>query len=92
MVGSKHVNWFNFTTVSCTAADPEVWIILVTSRNSSIQVMLDPEDGPDLGDDWLIPMCGQLVLSKIEIKLQGESKDQSRHVFKEPNILRKTLL
>ena len=30
--------------VSSTAADPEVWIRLVTSRNSSIQVRLDQED------------------------------------------------
>ena len=32
------------TVVSSTAEDPEVWIRLVTSRNSRIQVMLDQED------------------------------------------------
>ena len=38
---------------SSTAADPEVWIMLVTSRNSSIQVILDQEYDPDLNDEWL---------------------------------------
>ena len=32
--------------MSSTAADTEVWIRLVTSRNSRIQVMLDQEDDP----------------------------------------------
>ena len=41
------------TVMSSTAADPEVWIRLVTSRNSRIQVMLDQEDDPDLDDEWL---------------------------------------
>ena len=31
------------TVMSSTAADPEVWIRLVTSSNSRIQVMLDQE-------------------------------------------------
>ena len=34
------------TVMSSTAADPEVWIMLVTSRNSRIQVMLDQEGDP----------------------------------------------
>ena len=42
-----------YTVMSSTAADPEVWIRLVTSRNSSIQVMLDQEDDPYLDDNWL---------------------------------------
>ena len=41
------------TVMSSTAADPEVWIRLVTSRNSRIQVMLDKEDDPELYDEWL---------------------------------------
>ena len=41
------------TVMSSTAADPEVWIRLVTSRNSRIQVMLDQEDDPELNDEWL---------------------------------------
>ena len=39
--------------MSSTAADPEVWIRLVTSRNSRIQVMLDQEDDPEFYDEWL---------------------------------------
>ena len=39
--------------LSSTAADPEVWIRLVTSRNSRIQVMLYQEDDPELDDEWL---------------------------------------
>ena len=38
------------TVMSSTTTDPEVWIRLVTSRNSRIQVMLDQEDDPELGD------------------------------------------
>ena len=41
------------TVMSSTAADPEVCIRLVTSRNSRIQVMLDQEDDPELDDEWL---------------------------------------
>ena len=33
-----------YTVMSSTAAYTEVWIRLVTSRNSRIQVMLDQED------------------------------------------------
>ena len=42
-----------FTVSSSTDVDPEVWIMLVTSRNSRIQVMLDQEDDPELYDEWL---------------------------------------
>ena len=38
------------TVMSGTAVDPEVWIRLVTSRNSRIQFMLDQEDDPELDD------------------------------------------
>ena len=41
------------TVTSSTAVDPEVRIRLVTSRNSSIQVMLYQEDYPELDDEWL---------------------------------------
>ena len=34
------------TVMSSKATDPEIWIWLVTSRNSRIQVMLDQEDDP----------------------------------------------
>ena len=36
------------TMVSITAADPDVWIKLFTSRNSRIQVMLYQEEVIDL--------------------------------------------
>ena len=39
--------------VSSTVSYQEIWIRLVTSRNSIIQVMLDQEDDPELYDDWL---------------------------------------
>ena len=41
------------TVVSSSDADPEVCIRLVTSRKSSIQVMLDQEDYTELDDKWL---------------------------------------
>ena len=41
------------TAVSSTSAYPEVWIILATSRSSSIQVVLDQEDDPELDDELL---------------------------------------
>ena len=41
------------TVIIGTATDPEVWIRLVTSRNSRIHVMLDQEDDPELDDGWL---------------------------------------
>ena len=42
-----------YTVVSCTAAETEVWIRLVTSRNSRIKVMLDQEYDPELDYEWL---------------------------------------
>ena len=40
------------TVMISTAADPEVWIRLVTLRNSRIEVMLDQEDDPEIDDEW----------------------------------------
>ena len=42
-----------FTVVSSTSIDIGVCIRLVTSRNSSIQVMLYQEDDTELDDNWL---------------------------------------
>ena len=39
------------TVTSSTSAYPDVWIRLVKSRNSRIQVMLDKEDDPELDDE-----------------------------------------
>ena len=41
------------TVMSSTATYPEVWIFLVTSRKSRIQVILDKEDDTELVDEWL---------------------------------------
>ena len=41
------------TLMSITAADPEVWISLVISRNSIIRFVLDQEDNPELDGEWL---------------------------------------
>ena len=62
------------TVVSSTAADLEVWIRLVTSINSRIQVMLDQEDDPELDDEWL-PSDKQLTrLSKDREEIIGRVK------------------
>ena len=39
------------TVMISTAVDTEVWIRLVTSRNSRIQFLLDQEDDPELDDE-----------------------------------------
>ena len=41
------------TVMSSTDADTEVWIRMVTSRNSRIQLRLDQEDDPELDYEWL---------------------------------------
>ena len=50
-----HVVFYDMlsTVIIIIATDPEIWIRLVTPRNSSIQVMLYQEDDPDLDDEWL---------------------------------------
>ena len=62
------------TVVSSTAADPEVWIRLVTSRNSRIQVMLNQEDDPDLDDEWLTADDQLTRFSKAREKIVGKVK------------------
>ena len=62
------------TVMSSTSADPEVWIRLVTSRNSRIQVMLDQEDDPDLDDEWLTADEQLIRFSKAREKIVGRVK------------------
>ena len=62
------------TVMSSTAADPEVWIRLVTSRNSRIQVMLDQEDDPELDDEWLTADEQLTRFSKAREKIVGRVK------------------
>ena len=78
------------TVMSSTATDPEVWITLVTSKNSRIQVMLDQEDDPELDDEWLTAHEQLTRFSKAREKIVGRTKEHSCHLFKYPNILRKT--
>ena len=60
--------------MSSTAADPEVWIRLVTSRNSRIQVMLDQEDDPELDDEWLTADEQLTRFSKAREQIEGRVK------------------
>ena len=57
------------TVTSITAADPEVGIRLLISRNSRIQVMLDQEDDPELDDGWLTDNEQLTRFSKAREKL-----------------------
>ena len=62
------------TVMSSTAADPEIWIRLVTSRNSIIQVMLDQEDDPELYDERLNGNEWLTCFSKAREKIIGRVK------------------
>ena len=59
------------TVMSSKSADPEVWIRLVTSRNSIIQVMLDQKDNPELDDEWLTADEQLTRFSKAREKIEG---------------------
>ena len=62
------------TVISSTAADPEVWIRLVTSGNSRIQVMLDQDDDPELDDEWLTSDEKLIRFSKAGEQIVGRVK------------------
>ena len=62
------------TVMISTAADPEVWIRLVTSSNSRIQVMLDQEDDPELNDEWLTADDQLARFSKAREQIVGRVK------------------
>ena len=63
------------------AADPEIWIRLISSRHSSIQVILDQEYDPELDDEWL---------TADEQLTRFRSKDQISDLLNDPNLLRNT--
>ena len=63
-----------YTVMSSTAADIYVWIRLVTSRNSSIQVMLDQEDDPELDDERLTANEQLTRFRKAREKIVGSFK------------------
>ena len=62
------------TVMSSTDADTELWISLVTSRNSRIQVMLDQEDYPELYDEWLTSDDQLTRFSKSREQIVGKVK------------------
>ena len=62
------------TVMSSTAADPEVWIRLITSMNSRIQVMLDQEDDPELDYEWLTADEKLTRFSKAREQVVGRVK------------------
>ena len=62
------------TLMSSTAADPKVWIRLITSSNSMIHVMLDQEDYPELYDEWLIADEQLTHFSKAREQILGRVK------------------
>ena len=64
------------TVVSITAADPEVWVRMVTLRNSRIQVMLDQEDDPELDDEWLTDYEQLTRFSKAIEQIVGNFKGE----------------
>ena len=62
------------TLASSTAADPGVWIRLITSRNSKIQFMLDQEDDPELDEEWLTANEQLTRFSKARDQMVGRVK------------------
>ena len=56
------------TVISITSADPEVWMRLVTSSNSKIQVVLYQEDDPELDGEWLTDDEQLTLLEKLGSK------------------------
>ena len=63
-----------YTVMSSTAADPEVWIRLVTSMNSRIQVTLDQKYDPELDDEWLTADEQSTHFRKAREKIVGRVK------------------
>ena len=72
------------TAVSIKAVDPEVWIRLVTSRNSRINVILDQEDDPELDDEWLTKNEQLTHFSKSREKIVGRVKGSDSPYFQGP--------
>ena len=62
------------TVVISTDRKPEVWISMVTPRNSRIQVMSEQEDDPELDDDWLNADERLTHFSKAREKIVGRVK------------------
>ena len=52
--------------------------------------MLDQDEDPELDDEWLTTNEKLTRFSKAREKIVGKVKNQNYHLFKEPNIMRKT--
>ena len=75
-----------------TAVDPEVWIRLVTSRNSRIQVMLNQEDDPELDDYWLIANEQLTRFRKYREQILGRVKGTESPSVKGPQFFEEYLV
>ena len=71
-----HVVFYDMfsTVMSSTDTDTEVWIRLVTSRNSRIRVMLYQEDNTELDDEWLTADDQLTRFRKSREKIVGRVK------------------
>ena len=80
------------TVIISTAVDPEVWIRMVTSMKSRIQVMLDQEDDPELDDDWLTADERLTCFSKAREKIVGRVKGSESPYVQGPQYYEKDLV
>ena len=62
------------TVMISTYTDTELWIRLVTSSNSRIQVVLYQEDDPELDDAWLTADEQLTQFSKAREQILGRIK------------------
>ena len=76
-------NMFSTVMIS-TAADPEIWISLVTPRNSRIKAMLDQEDDQELEDEWLTADEQLTRFSKAREQIVGRVKGSELPSVKGP--------
>ena len=77
------------TVISSTAVDQEIWIRLVTSSNSRIQVILYQEDDPKLDDEWLTANERLTRFRKDQEKIVGRVKGSELPSIQKPNLLKK---
>ena len=63
-----------YTMLISTAAYLELWIRLVTSKKSKIQVMLDQEDDSELDYEWLTDDEWLTHFSKSREQILGRVK------------------
>ena len=81
-----------YTVVSITAVYPEFWVMLVTSRNSVIKIMLYLEDDPDLDDKWLTSNYILTRLSTYGYNILGRVKGANTPSVQGPQYSEKDLV